>query len=69
MIVAANGPQLFPYKKLSKATRNFSKDNLLRTGGFGSVYKSVMSKPPTTIAVKKNQCHIQTRTWIVVVKI
>ncbi|XP_028058322.1 L-type lectin-domain containing receptor kinase IX.1-like [Camellia sinensis] len=53
MTAAANGPQLFPYKKLSKATRNFGKDNLLGTGGFGSVYKWVMSKPPTSIAVKK----------------
>ncbi|KAL7187419.1 hypothetical protein ACSBR1_037486 [Camellia fascicularis] len=33
MIGTTNGPQLFPYKKLSKATRNFSKDNLLGTGG------------------------------------
>ncbi|KAF5940854.1 hypothetical protein HYC85_022021 [Camellia sinensis] len=53
MIAAANGPRLFSYKKLSKATRNFSKDNLLGIGGFGSVYKGVMSKPPITIAVKK----------------
>ncbi|KAF5936204.1 hypothetical protein HYC85_027333 [Camellia sinensis] len=53
MIAAANGPRLFPYKKLSKATRNFSKDNLLGTGGFGSVYKGVMSKPPTTIVLGK----------------
>ncbi|CAL5358963.1 unnamed protein product [Camellia sinensis] len=66
MIAAANGPRLFPYKKLSKATRNFSKDNLLGTGGFGSVYKGVMSKPPTTIAVKKINAtskQVRRNTW------
>ncbi|XP_047319581.1 L-type lectin-domain containing receptor kinase IX.1-like [Impatiens glandulifera] len=53
-IAAAKGPKLIPYRKLSKATRNFSKDNLLGTGGFGSVYKGVLSSnPPLTIAVKK----------------
>ncbi|XP_016512497.1 putative L-type lectin-domain containing receptor kinase S.5 [Nicotiana tabacum] len=50
---AANAPQVFTYRRLSKATKNFSKDNLLGTGGFGSVYKGVFSDPPTTIAVKR----------------
>ncbi|KAK4388664.1 putative L-type lectin-domain containing receptor kinase S.5 [Sesamum angolense] len=52
---AANAPKLFTYKQLSRATRNFSKENLLGTGGFGSVYKGVLSNSdfPTTIAVKK----------------
>ncbi|CAL5435246.1 unnamed protein product [Camellia sinensis] len=66
MIAAANGARLFPYKELSKATRNFNKDNLLGTGGFGSVYKGVMSKPPTTIAVKKINAtskQVRRNTW------
>ncbi|KAK9280319.1 hypothetical protein L1049_014007 [Liquidambar formosana] len=50
---AANVPKMFTYKQLSKATHNFSKDNLLGTGGFGSVYKGIISHPPSTIAVKK----------------
>ncbi|KAK2985436.1 hypothetical protein RJ640_021140 [Escallonia rubra] len=50
---AANAPKMFTYRQLSKATRNFNKENLLGSGGFGSVYKGVLSDPPTTIAVKK----------------
>ncbi|XP_030534174.1 L-type lectin-domain containing receptor kinase IX.1-like isoform X3 [Rhodamnia argentea] len=51
--LAANVPKMFTYKELAKATRNFSKENLLGTGGFGSVYKGVISDPPGEIAVKK----------------
>ncbi|KAF8400650.1 hypothetical protein HHK36_013949 [Tetracentron sinense] len=50
---AANAPKIFTLKQLSKATSNFSKENLLGTGGFGSVYRGDISDPPSTIAVKK----------------
>ncbi|XP_021769327.1 L-type lectin-domain containing receptor kinase IX.1-like [Chenopodium quinoa] len=50
---AAAAPRKFTYKQLAKATKNFSKDNLLGTGGFGSVYKGQILDPPQTIAVKK----------------
>ncbi|XP_039052534.1 probable L-type lectin-domain containing receptor kinase S.5 [Hibiscus syriacus] len=51
---AANVPKMFTQKMLAKATCNFSKENLLGTGGFGSVYKgSFKDDPPTIVAVKK----------------
>lgn len=50
---AANVPKMFTYKQLQKATHNFSKENLLGKGGFGSVYKGTLSNPTTIVAVKK----------------
>ncbi|XVE97436.1 hypothetical protein REPUB_Repub03eG0019400 [Reevesia pubescens] len=50
---AANVPKMFTHKLLAKATHNFSKENLLGTGGFGSVYKGALHDPPTIVAVKK----------------
>lgn len=52
---AANAPKFYTYKHLSKATHNFSKDNLLGTGGFGSVYKGIVRNPELSkvIAVKR----------------
>lgn len=51
---AADVPKMFTYKELFKATNGFSKENLLGSGGFGSVYKgTIPDHPPKTIAVKK----------------
>ncbi|XP_074375284.1 L-type lectin-domain containing receptor kinase IX.1-like [Apium graveolens] len=49
---AANAPRIFTYRQLSKATHHFSRERLLGSGGFGSVYQGVL-QDRTTIAVKK----------------
>ncbi|KAK7393127.1 hypothetical protein VNO78_21581 [Psophocarpus tetragonolobus] len=50
---AADIPKVFTYKQLSRATCNFSQENLLGKGAFGSVYKGIMLDSGKTVAVKK----------------
>ena len=50
---AANAPKMYSYENLSRATKRFSGENLLGTGGFGSVYRGQISDPPSAIAVKR----------------
>ncbi|XP_020596391.1 L-type lectin-domain containing receptor kinase IV.1-like [Phalaenopsis equestris] len=47
------GPQRLSYRVLYKATRGFSKENILGNGGFGEVYKGQLPKSKQQIAVKK----------------
>ncbi|KAH6808052.1 hypothetical protein C2S51_029160 [Perilla frutescens var. frutescens] len=46
------GPNIYSYKDLKAATRNFSEENKLGEGGFGDVYKATL-KNGNLVAVKK----------------
>ncbi|KAI0507842.1 hypothetical protein KFK09_013970 [Dendrobium nobile] len=50
---AEYGPHRFSYRTLYKATGGFSNDNILGNGGFGEVYKGLLSKSKQEIAVKR----------------
>ncbi|KAK4490426.1 hypothetical protein RD792_001103 [Penstemon davidsonii] len=46
------GPNIYSYKDLKSATKNFSEENKLGEGGFGDVYKATL-KNGDVVAVKK----------------
>jgi len=46
-------PHRFRYKDLYVATNGFKESEVIGTGGFGSVYKGVLSTNGSEVAVKK----------------
>ena len=47
------GPQRYKYKDLYIATKGFGEEQLLGTGGFGSVYRGILPMSNIEIAVKR----------------
>ncbi|KAG6555480.1 hypothetical protein Mapa_002715 [Marchantia paleacea] len=47
------GPRKFMYKELTAATKNFSKAEIIGVGGFGSVYKGILSNGGSPVAIKR----------------
>uniref|UniRef100_K4A2P1 non-specific serine/threonine protein kinase n=1 Tax=Setaria italica TaxID=4555 RepID=K4A2P1_SETIT len=47
------GPHRFSYKELYDATEGFKSKHLLGVGGFGKVYKGILSKSKSEVAVKR----------------
>lgn len=47
------GPKRFTYRELNRATNNFSEGGKLGEGGFGGVYKGLLSEQNMEIAVKR----------------
>ncbi|KAK8961354.1 L-type lectin-domain containing receptor kinase IV.1 [Platanthera guangdongensis] len=47
------GPHRFSYRDIYRSTRGFSNDNVLGHGGFGEVYKGLLTKSKLEIAVKR----------------
>ncbi|KAL5727729.1 hypothetical protein ACHQM5_000889 [Ranunculus cassubicifolius] len=47
------GPKRFTYRELASATNNFSEERKLGEGGFGGVYRGLLSKINIEIAVKR----------------
>ncbi|CAN6213031.1 unnamed protein product [Urochloa humidicola] len=47
------GPHRFSYKELYNATEGFKNKHLLGVGGFGKVYKGILSKSKSEVAVKR----------------
>lgn len=60
------GPHRYSYKELKQATKEFREEEILGSGGFGSVYKGVLPNSKTLIAVKRisNESKQGMRTFV-----
>ncbi|KAI3826630.1 hypothetical protein L1987_00679 [Smallanthus sonchifolius] len=51
-VFAGHSPKTFSYSELYIGTKGFSKDEILGSGGFGRVYRAVLPRDGTVVAVK-----------------
>ncbi|KAJ0862596.1 putative non-specific serine/threonine protein kinase [Helianthus annuus] len=49
---AGHSPKTFSYSELYIGTKGFSKDEILGSGGFGRVYRAVLPRDGSVVAVK-----------------
>ncbi|KAJ4980866.1 hypothetical protein NE237_031703 [Protea cynaroides] len=51
-VVGSNNPRIFSFVELYIASKGFSEDEILDSGGFGRVYRALLPSDGTTVAVK-----------------